>query len=139
MYGSKGRITDIWLIYADDQLRAETGHKELTSLTRKNRLVTSRKVYLLKPFFDPYSAIKDDKGAILSQIFKYGVQNLYCESNPAQPLQGCTKKPQIKHMPAIIEDAEFAQLLRTIDNADNLMASVKLCLNVAPFVLLTSS
>jgi len=76
---------------------------------------------------------------ILSQIFKYGVQNLYCESNPAQPLQGCTKKPQIKHMPAIIEDAEFAQLLRTIDNADNLMASVKLCLNVAPFVLLTSS
>jgi integrase len=75
---------------------------------------------------------------ILSQIFKYGVQNLYCETNPAQPLQGCTKKPQVTHMPAIIEDAEFAQLLRTIDNADNLMASVKLCLKVAPFVFLRS-
>jgi integrase len=75
---------------------------------------------------------------ILSQIFKYGVQNLYCESNPAQPLQGCTKKPQVRNMPAITEEAEFTQLIRTIDNAENLMASVKLCLQVAPYVFLRS-
>lgn len=75
---------------------------------------------------------------ILSQIFKYGVQNLYCESNPAQPLQGCTKKPQIKNMPAIIEEATFARLLTTIDNAQQLMPSVKRCLQIAPFVFLRS-
>lgn len=52
---------------------------------------------------------------IASLIFKYGVQNLYCETNPADPLQGCTKKPKVKHMPAITDQKEFAQLLRVID------------------------
>lgn len=61
---------------------------------------------------------------IASQIFKYGVQNLYCETNPAEPLQGCTKKPKVKHMPAITCHVEFAQLLRLIDQADHLMPSI---------------
>jgi integrase len=75
---------------------------------------------------------------IASQIFKYGVQNLYCESNPAQPLQGCTKKPQVKHMAAITEENAFANLLKRIDHADHLMPSVKLCLQLAPYVFLRS-
>ncbi|WP_232222415.1 site-specific integrase [Glaciecola sp. HTCC2999] len=75
---------------------------------------------------------------ILSQIFKYGVQNLYCETNPAQPLQGCTKQPSVRHMPAIVEQSEFARLLATIDSASNLMPSVKLCLQLAPHVFLRS-
>ena len=75
---------------------------------------------------------------ITSQIFKYGVQNLYCETNPAQPLQGCTKKPTVRHMPAITEERAFANLLRTIDHAEHLMPSVKLCLQVAPHVFLRS-
>lgn len=75
---------------------------------------------------------------IASQIFKYGVQNLYCESNPAQPLQGCTKKPQVRHMAAITEEKAFARLLRVIDQADHLMPSVQLCLQVAPYVFLRS-
>ncbi|MFT6975637.1 MAG: integrase [Bermanella sp.] len=75
---------------------------------------------------------------IISQICKYGVQNLYCESNPAQPLQGCTKKPKVRNMPAIIEETPYAKLLITIDNTEHLMASVKLCLQVAPDVFLRS-
>ena len=75
---------------------------------------------------------------ITSQIFKYSVQNLYCEANPAQPLQGCTKQPSVRHMPAIIEQTEFARLLATIDSASNLMPSVKLCLQLAPHVFLRS-
>lgn len=75
---------------------------------------------------------------ITSQIFKYGVQNLYCELNPAEPLQGCTKKPTVSHMPAITEERAFANLLKTIDHADHLMPSVKLCLQVAPHVFLRS-
>jgi integrase len=76
---------------------------------------------------------------IASQIFKYGVQNLYCENNPAQPLQGCTKKPSVKHMPAITDEGEFARLLQVIDHADHLMPSIKLCLQVAPHVFLRSA
>ena len=75
---------------------------------------------------------------ICSQIFKYGVQNLYCETNPAEPLQGCTKKPRVRHMPAITEEGAFANLLQRIDHAEHLMPSVKLCLQVAPFVFLRS-
>lgn len=76
---------------------------------------------------------------ITSQIFKYGVQNLYCETNPAEPLQGCTKKPQVTHMPAIVEDKAFAKLLKTIDHAEHLMPSLKLCLQIAPYVFLRSA
>lgn len=75
---------------------------------------------------------------ICSQVFKYGVQNLYCETNPAEPLQGCTKKPRVRHMPAITEEKAFAHLLQSIDHAEHLMPSVKLCLQVAPFVFLRS-
>jgi integrase len=75
---------------------------------------------------------------ICSQIFKYGVQNLYCETNPAEPLQGRTKKPRVRHMPAITEEGAFANLLQRIDHAEHLMPSVKLCLQVAPFVFLRS-
>jgi integrase len=75
---------------------------------------------------------------ITSQIFKYGVQNLYCETNPAEPLQGCTKKPTVTHMPAITEERAFANLLKTIDHAEHLMPSVKLCLQIAPHVFLRS-
>jgi integrase len=75
---------------------------------------------------------------IASQIFKYGVQNLYCETNPAAPLQGCTKQPRVQHMAAITEETAFADLLYRINHAEHLMPSVKLCLQVAPFVFLRS-
>ncbi len=75
---------------------------------------------------------------ITSQIFKYGVQNLYCETNPAEPLQGCTKRPRVRHMPAITEEKVFANMLQRIDHAEHLLPSVKQCLQVAPFVFLRS-
>lgn len=76
--------------------------------------------------------------SVTSQIFKYGVQNLYCESNPAQPLQGCTKKPTVRHMSAIVEEKPFKDLLKRIDTAEHLMPSVKLILQIAPYVFLRS-
>jgi integrase len=76
---------------------------------------------------------------ICNQIFKYGVQNLYCEANPAEPLQGCTKKPRVRHMPAITEEKAFASLLQSIEHAEHLMPSVKLCLQIAPHVFLRSA
>jgi len=75
---------------------------------------------------------------ITSQIFKYGVQNLYCETNPAEPLQGATKKPRVRHMSAIVDQEGFKQLLNKIDQAEHLIPSVKLCLQIAPYVFLRS-
>jgi integrase len=76
---------------------------------------------------------------IASQIFKYGVKNLYCETDPAQPLQGATKKPTVKHMAAIIKTSGFADLLQRIEQAEHLMPSIKLCLQIAPYVFLRSA
>ena len=75
---------------------------------------------------------------IISQIFRYGVVNLYCDSDPAYLLQGATKTPTVKHMAAIVDEAGFADLLRRIDAADSLSPSVKFCLEVAPYVFLRS-
>jgi len=75
---------------------------------------------------------------IASQIFKYGVKNLYCEFDPAQPLQGATKKPSVKHMPALVDPCGLADLLQRVNKAEHLMPSIKLCLQVAPFVFLRS-
>jgi integrase len=76
---------------------------------------------------------------ITSQIFKYGVQNLYCEVNPAEPLQGCSKKPRVTHMAAITEEKAFSNLLQLVDLAEHLTLSVKLCLQLAPHVFLRSA
>jgi integrase len=75
---------------------------------------------------------------IISQVFRYGVVNLHCDSDPAYLLQGATKAPTVKHMAAIVDEAGFADLLRRIDAADSLSPSVKFCLEVAPYVFLRS-
>jgi len=75
---------------------------------------------------------------IISQIFRYGVIKLVCDSDPAYLLQGATKKPTVKHMSAITDEAKLADLLKRIDLADALSPSVKFCLEVAPYVFLRS-
>jgi len=73
-----------------------------------------------------------------SQIFRYGVVNLMCDSDPAYLLQGATKMPVVKHMAAITDEKGFGDLLRRIDASDSLMPTVKFCLQVAPYVFLRS-
>jgi integrase len=76
--------------------------------------------------------------SIASQIFRYGVVNLMCDSDPAGLLVGATKRPVVRHMPAITDEAGFKGLLQAIEKADSLMPSVKFCLQVAPYVVLRS-
>lgn len=75
---------------------------------------------------------------IASQVFRYGVVNLMCDTDPAGLLQGATRMPTIKHMPAITDEKGFGQLLRAIDAADSLITTVRCCLQVAPYVALRS-
>lgn len=75
---------------------------------------------------------------IASQIFKYAIQNLLCETNPAQVLQGATKKPEITPMAAVVDEDGFRHVLKSIDAADHLSIGVRLCLQVAPYVFLRS-
>lgn len=76
--------------------------------------------------------------SIASQIFRYGVVNLMCDSDPAGLLVGATKRPVVRHMPAITDEVGFKGLLQAIEKADSLMPSVKFCLQVAPYVVLRS-
>ena len=75
---------------------------------------------------------------VASQIFAYAIRNLLCETNPAQVLQGATKKPTITPMPAIVDESGFSHLLQSIDESEHLSAQIKLCLQIAPYVFLRS-
>lgn len=75
---------------------------------------------------------------IAAQIFKYGVQNLLCETNPAAVLNGSTKMPVVKSMPAITDEPGFKWLLDTIWSASHLSPNVHYALKIAPYVFLRS-
>jgi len=75
---------------------------------------------------------------IAAQIFKYAVQNLMCETNPAAVLLGATKMPTIKSMPAIINEPGFRWLLNTIWSAEHLSPNIHYALKIAPYVFLRS-
>lgn len=77
--------------------------------------------------------------SLASYIFRYGIVNLFCDDDPAAMLVGATKKPVVKHFPAIVDEVGFSDLLRRIDDASYLMPQTKYALQFAPFVFVRSS
>jgi integrase len=49
------------------------------------------------------------------QVFRYGIQTGYCESNPAGDLKGALKPHVAKHFSAVLDPVEAGGLLRAID------------------------
>lgn len=76
--------------------------------------------------------------SIASQIFRYGVSKVACSHDPADVLRGSTKAPIVTPMPAITDEDDFADLLRRINASTHLMPSVKLALQLAPYLVLRS-
>ncbi len=52
---------------------------------------------------------------MMSQIFRYGVQNGYCQRDPTADLKGAIKKRPSKHYAAITDPAKLGELLRSIE------------------------
>lgn len=49
------------------------------------------------------------------QVFRYGVQNGYCERDITADLRGALPQPKVKHMPSFTEPADVKRLLRSFD------------------------
>ncbi len=56
-----------------------------------------------------------DLQQMAGQVFRYGIQTGYCESNPAGDLKGALKPHVAKHFSAVLDPVEAGGLLRAID------------------------
>lgn len=76
----------------------------------------------------------------LSGIFRYGIINLLCESNPADLVKGATKSPTVKNHPAQITQDGFQEILLKVSNGGlGRLPSLKFALELQPYVVLRSS
>ncbi|WP_395329207.1 Arm DNA-binding domain-containing protein [Novosphingobium sp. BL-8H] len=57
------------------------------------------------------------------RIFRYAVATLRAQHNPADILRGALINPKVKHHAAILEPAQFGELLRAIDGYGVLIAT----------------
>ena len=67
------------------------------------------------------------------QIFRYGVATGRCERDVTQDLRGALKAPQVKHLSALTEVFDFAQLLYDIDFYEGTFIT-KTAIRIAPLV-----
>lgn len=73
-------------------------------------------------------------GQIIGQVFRYGVQNGFCQRDPTADLKGAIKKPPVKHYPAITDPVKLGELLRAIDRYGGEYATVQ-ALRFAPMMM----
>lgn len=69
------------------------------------------------------------------RIFRYAVATLRAQHNPADILRGALINPKVKHHAAILEPAQFGELLRAIDGYGGKIET-KLALKLLPHVYL---
>jgi len=68
-------------------------------------------------------------------VFRHGVQNGLCESDPTRDLQGAVVMPESKHRAAVTDPAKLGQLLRAIESYQGTPV-VRAALTLAPMVFL---
>ena len=67
------------------------------------------------------------------QVFRYAIQKGFANYNPAPDLKGALPPPMVKHMAAMIEPKDVAQLLRSIDGYQGTL-TVQCALKLAPLL-----
>lgn len=72
---------------------------------------------------------------IAGAVARYGVQNGWCDSDPARDLRGAVKVPPARHRAAITDPAKLGELLRAIDAYQG-TPIVRAALALAPLVFL---
>lgn len=72
---------------------------------------------------------------IAGAVCRYGVQNGWCDSDPARDLRGAVKVPAARHRAAITDPAKLGELLRAIDAYQG-TPIVRAALALAPLVFL---
>ncbi len=86
------------------------GRTRLTELTAPELLMHARRIEARGAIETAYRALKT-AGA----VFRYGVQQGYCESDPTRDLRGAIVLPAAQHRAAVTDPTKLGALLRAID------------------------
>jgi integrase len=106
------------------------GRKSLRELTAPELLRHARRVEARGAVETAYRALKT-AGA----VFRFGVQQGYCESDPTRDLKGAIVLPVPKHRAAVTDPLKLGELLRAIDAYQGTPV-VRAALALAPLVFL---
>lgn len=124
-----------------DGLADATVTKRKWLLKIVERKIGHRPIADIKPFevleaVRPFETAKNHEKAhralqFIGQVFRFGVANLYLETDPTRDLRGALAKPKPKHFGAILEPEEAAKLLRAIDGYEGL-PTTQIALKLSP-------
>ena len=106
------------------------GARPLADLTAPELLMHARRVEARGAVETAYRALK-----AAGAVFRYGVQEGYCESDPTRDLKGAIMLPLPQHRAAVTDPAKLGELLRAIDAYQGTPV-VRAALALAPLVFL---
>jgi integrase len=106
------------------------GARPLAELTAPEVLTHARRVEARGAVETAYRALK-----LAGAVFRHGVQNGYCESDPTRDLKGAITLPPPVHRAAMTDPVKVGELLRAIDGYQGTPV-VRAALALAPLVFL---
>ncbi len=126
---STGHAVKVLALMVND-LFPYIGARPLAELTAPEVLRNARRVEARGAVETAYRALKS-AGA----VFRFGVQQGYCESDPTRDLKGAIMLPMAQHRAAVTDPAKLGELLRAIDAYQGTPV-VRAALALAPLVFL---
>jgi integrase len=106
------------------------GARPLASITAPEVLKEARRIEARGAGETAYRAVK-----IAGAVFRYGVQQGHCESDPTRDLKGAIVLPAAKHRAAVTDPAKFREVLLAIDAYQGTPV-VRAAVALAPLVFL---
>jgi len=106
------------------------GARHLGELTAPELLKQARRVEARGATETAYRALK-----VAGAVFRHGVQNGYCESDPTRDLRGAVVLPVAEHRAAVTDPLKLGELLRAIQTYQG-TPIVRAALSLAPLVFL---
>lgn len=126
---SEGHAVKVLALLVND-LFPFIGGQPLAGLTAPELLKHARRIEARGAVETAYRALK-----AAGAVFRYGVQNGHCESDPTRDLKGAIQLPVPEHRAAVTDPAKLGQLLRAIDGYHGTPV-VRAALALAPLVFL---
>ena len=126
---STGHATKMLALMVND-LFPYLGSRPLAKLSAPEVLVAVRRIEARGAVETAYRALK-----AAGAVFRHGVQNGHCESDPTRDLKGAVVLPESKHRAAVTDPAKLGELLRAIESYQGTPV-VRAALKLAPLVFL---
>jgi integrase len=126
---SAGHATKMLALMVND-LFPYLGPRPLAKLNAPEVLAAVRRIEARGAVETAYRALK-----AAGAVFRHGVQNGHCESDPTRDLKGAVVLPESKHRAAVTDPVKLGELLRAIESYQGTPV-VRAALKLAPLVFL---